>query len=79
MVHKRDKRFTDGICNNLKTCIGQSYIGLTVEPTCRELQNYSDRMSQIYLATAIAHMFTAAIVVIVIIISLVRKHHFSCF
>ena len=66
-------------CAKLQECIGQSFIGITNEPSCPELKKYLDDMSTIYMACAITHIALGIIVVIVIFISLIRKHHFSCF
>ena len=60
-------------------CIGQSFIGFSELPSCDELKKYLDVMSTIYKVTAITHISFGSIVVIVIIICLIRKHHFSFF
>ena len=66
-------------CPALQECIGQSFIGITFTPSCTELQNYSDQMSKIFLSTAMVHLCLGLVVIIVIIVSLLRKHRFSFF
>ena len=66
-------------CAEIQSCIGQSFIGLTFVPDCDELLDYSETMSTIYFICAMIHLVIGSLVIIVVLVGLIRKHHFTCF